>query len=193
MPGAACPLPLVILAGGQSRRMGRDKALVAIAGTRMIDRIIWAMHGRFAALWLAAPHDYGSGLPIIADWPTAPGPVGAIAGIAMACAQHRPAFAAFLTMPVDAPLLRADSLAALAAAGPGHLAADAEQWHPTIGCWPVAAIRSLCAQQALPRSLHGLAETLDARRFTAIATAELTNVNRPADLAAVAALLPRPA
>jgi molybdopterin-guanine dinucleotide biosynthesis protein A len=169
--------------------MGRDKALVAVGGERMITRIVTAMHGRFAALWLAAPHDYGTGLPTIADWPEAPGPVGAIAGIALACHQHIPAYPAFLTIPVDAPLMTAATMLALAQTGASQIAADPARLHPTIGCWPVQPIISLIERQKLPQSLHGLVQELGMVAFPNIPPAELLNINRPEDIAVAELLL----
>ena len=74
---------LVILAGGQSRRMGQDKAAIEINGARMIDLVVGKFQQPDCELILSAPTDYGTGLRFFPDDPDSPpGPVGAIFSIA---------------------------------------------------------------------------------------------------------------
>ena len=90
-----------VLAGGQSSRMGRDKALVPFAGRPLIEHALAAL--REAGL----PASIAGGLralaayaPLIADAHTALGP---LSGICSALASTSAELAVFL--PVDLPLL----------------------------------------------------------------------------------------
>ena len=53
MPAFQC-LPLLVLAGGQSRRMGRDKATLEWEGTPLLLRVIRRLAPVAAGVWVAA-------------------------------------------------------------------------------------------------------------------------------------------
>lgn len=175
----------VLLAGGQSRRMlGQDKALALIAGQRMIDRVLHRVRPQASQLLLAAPHDYGTGVPAIADLPDGPaGPVGAIRALALHLADQ--GSDAFVTVPVDAPFVPPNLVARLAACGPVAMARQAGAWQPAFALWSARAVLSQlpperCAQKW---SLQRLAEALDARAVDFADADSLMNVNTPEDLA----------
>ena len=65
-PSSSC---LVILAGGQSIRMGSDKTVISFEGQRLIDRLIDRYAGTADRILLSAREDYGTGLAIINDDP----------------------------------------------------------------------------------------------------------------------------
>ena len=62
-----------ILAGGQSRRMGQNKALMTLGGVRLIDRVVETMHHVCTDLLMVTntPEVYADlGLPMVGDvWP----------------------------------------------------------------------------------------------------------------------------
>ena len=98
-----------VLAGGESRRMGRDKALVEFGGEPLVARAIGIMReaglepriaGARATLDVFAP--------VIADAEPGRGPLGGICAALAACAEQ---WAVFL--PVDLPLLPASLIAYL--------------------------------------------------------------------------------
>jgi molybdopterin-guanine dinucleotide biosynthesis protein A len=192
---APAPLYGLVLAGGESRRMGRDKALLEYHGRPQLE---WAFEllsrhceRSFVSL-RAAPAGDGprAALPRIVDGAVGAGP---IAGIAAAQAAYPEA--AWLVVACDLPFLSGALL--------GHLIGRR-------GAQPVTAYRS--AQDGLPEPLCAIYEpaTRDAilefvgtgrhcpRRFILAsgvplldlpeATA-LDNVNTPAELAAAAARL----
>jgi molybdopterin-guanine dinucleotide biosynthesis protein A len=104
----------LILAGGASRRMGHDKALLDWAGRRAVDRA----HDLAAAVCngpvLVVGRDYG--LAFIADPEPLAGPVAGL--MAGALALRSQGCTAVLVLAVDAPTLRTGDLAPLLAASP---------------------------------------------------------------------------
>lgn len=177
---------VVLLAGGQSRRMqGQDKALAEIDGQRMIERVLARVAPQAGAIWISAPHDYGTGLPFLPDDPAAPaGPVGAIRSVASAL--HAQRGDAFVTCPVDAPFVPDDLVARLTAHAPLAMAETEGTLQPVFALWSARSVL-----QALPPercgerwSLHRLAEELDMRAVDFPDPRALMNVNTPQDLAA---------
>ena len=63
----------VILAGGQSSRMGQNKALMSLGGKRLVDRVVAVMRTVFHNLLIVTntPEVYADlGLPMVGDvWP----------------------------------------------------------------------------------------------------------------------------
>jgi molybdenum cofactor guanylyltransferase len=75
------PVSIAILAGGQSSRMGTNKALSVVGGKRIIDRIIERVRGLGGELLIIAnlPEDYADlGLPIHGDLIPGKGPLGGL-------------------------------------------------------------------------------------------------------------------
>ena len=100
------PLPCigVVLAGGLSSRMGRDKALLSWRGRPLIEHQLEVLReaGADEVRVSGARPDYAG----IADPIAQAGPLGGLAGIAEATAGE----ADLLVIPVDMPLLRAGLL-----------------------------------------------------------------------------------
>ncbi len=73
----------VILAGGQSRRMGRDKAFLKFQGKRMIDLAVEKMTRIFPHVVISANHQkYGEwGLELVFDKVPGKGPAGGILSV----------------------------------------------------------------------------------------------------------------
>ncbi len=71
----------VILAGGKSTRMGQNKALMSIAGQRLVDRVVGVMQTVFAELLMVtnSPEVYADlGLPMAGDVYPKKGSLGGI-------------------------------------------------------------------------------------------------------------------
>ena len=154
-------LGAVILAGGASRRMGLDKAVLAWNGRRAVDRVADLARACGAGRLVVAGRDLGH--PFVLD--PIEGPVGGIlAGLE---ALARQGCDRALVLAVDAPTLRAEDVAPLLAAPtPGALyeglnlpmaIALASQPAGAQGGWPV---RRLAEEAGLAR----LACPPDARR-----------------------------
>jgi molybdenum cofactor guanylyltransferase len=144
----------VVLAGGQSRRMGGgDKGMLSLAGKPMLSHVIDRLAPQVGRMVINAngdPARFSSfGLPVVAD--TVTGFAGPLAGVLAGMrwsAAHAPGARWIVTAAGDAPMLPADVVARLAAAAtprPGciALAQSAGSLHPVIGLWPVALAADL--------------------------------------------------
>jgi molybdenum cofactor guanylyltransferase len=151
------PVTGVLLAGGQSRRMGGgDKGLLQLDGKSMLQHVAERLAPQVSALVLNANGDPGRvaglGLPVVAD-PVA-GYVGPLAGVLAGMRwslAHAPEHAFIVTAAGDAPLLPRNLVAKLLAAVEGGggriaLARSNGALHPVIGLWPVALAADLAEQ-----------------------------------------------
>lgn len=156
-------LVVVILAGGEGRRMDGAKPAAELDGLTLLARVITK-----ARLWSNAPAvavrdgvDV-AGFQTLTDDPAIQGP---LAGLASALAYARREGARHvLTLPCDAPFLPDDLAARLASAigGAGAaIPASGGRLHPTCGLWRVDKGEALAAYAATGRrSLTGFAETV---------------------------------
>jgi molybdopterin-guanine dinucleotide biosynthesis protein A len=103
-------LGAIILCGGASRRMGRDKAVLDWDGARAVDRVAALARAVGAQALVTAGADLG--LPWVADDTALAGPVGGVLAGARALRTDR-----LLVLAVDAPTLTVEDLAPLLAAG----------------------------------------------------------------------------
>ena len=163
-----------ILAGGQARRFGSDKAHATWRGRRLIDHVADALGGQTTALIVCGRKEPGFGC--VADLP-APGlgPLGGLHAALVFAETH--GFAHVLSAGVDCPDLPADLALRLAGEGAGIVADQ-----PVVGLWPVTACADLAEFiESGGRALYGFVDSIGARRIR-LATPML-NVNRPEDLA----------
>ena len=178
---------LVILAGGQSRRMGSDKAAIEFQGQRLVDRLINRFQGKVSRLFLSSRQDYGTSLPFIPDNPASPaGPVGGIFSIAEHLLENEQNVRRFCTIPVDAPHASPDLVQNLSASKNCAVAAIGEQLQPTFACWDCATINTIRTTHdsgdSAP-SLHWLARQCGADIIEWSDAKTFANVNTPGDLA----------
>lgn len=179
---------IVILAGGDGRRIGGDKPQRLLFGESLIDRSIriarqWSDDVRIALRFPAQLQDLN--VPVLLDVPLISGP---LAGLACALrAARADGHGHVLTLPCDMPFLPSDLLPRLAveigehgaavATGGGHV-------HPVCALWRADAQDLLPAHVASgQRSLRGFAEKVG---WVAVdwPDACFANVNTPQDLAA---------
>ncbi|MGE0612637.1 MAG: molybdenum cofactor guanylyltransferase MobA [Hyphomicrobiales bacterium] len=161
------PVIGVLLAGGQSRRMGGgDKCLLDLAGKPMIAHVIDSLKPQVAALVLNANGDPARfdalKLPVAADPVEGfAGPLaGVLAGMDWTRANH-PDARWIVTAATDTPFFPGDIVARLlSATGDEYpaiaLAASNDRVHPVFGLWPTALAGDL--RKALQ---HGTRKVLD--------------------------------
>ena len=193
----------IVLAGGESRRMGRDKALVRLGGLRLVDRTVARLAPQVAALAVSRHAGGLDGLPAgVAVVTDATGPhsgplAGLLAGLDWV-ASRDPAATHAVSVPVDAPFLPVDLVARLweardAAGAASAVALSGERRHGVAALWPVAAREPLRAAMNA-EGLRRVGVFLDrlgpaAARWATDPVDPFLNINAPEDLAAAEALL----
>lgn len=166
-----------ILAGGQSRRFGSDKAQAVFEGKALLDHVADALRPQCAEL-LVAGREW-PGIISIADIPeNGQGPLGGLAG-ALVYAK-RNGFDAVLSCGCDLLGLPDDLAAQL-----GDTPAIFDDL-PIIGLWPVDVAETLAVWLSDPanRSVYRFANHIGARRVQT--PPSITNVNHTSDLVAPA-------
>lgn len=199
----------VLLAGGQSRRMGGgDKCLRLLGGETILSRVIARARPQVAALALNANGDAGRfaeyGLPVVPD-PIAgfAGPLaGVLAGLDWA-AEAVPQARYLVSFACDAPFFPADLAVRLLAPvtrGEGELscAASDGRSHPVFGLWPLA-LREPLRKALVEEELRKVDLFTGRYRLATVAFAvgattsgpldPFFNANRPEDLKHAEALL----
>ncbi|MEI1249599.1 molybdenum cofactor guanylyltransferase MobA [Rhizobium aouanii] len=136
----------VVLAGGRSQRMGRDKAGVMLGAESLLRHVLTRLSQQ--ALPVAVNADaVAEDVPVVPD--CFRGKAGPMAGIhaAMVYAAGLPSITHVVTVSVDCPFFPTDLVARLAAAV-GHpsqiaIATSEGRSHPVFGLWPVTLAADL--------------------------------------------------
>jgi molybdopterin-guanine dinucleotide biosynthesis protein A len=188
----------LVLAGGLARRMGGgDKALIAIGGVAILDRVLGQLRPACTGIILNANGDPTRfaryGLPVISDSvPDFAGPLaGILAGLDWAAA-NAPDVAWIASTPGDCPFLPGNLVPRLhearQKAGTPLACARSGDWrHPVVAIWPVALREDL--RHALIHEGLRKIEVWTARHGIAIAEwpakplDPFFNVNTPEDAA----------
>jgi len=194
----------LVLAGGQSRRMGGgDKALRGLGRRTLLGRVVERLRPQVAALVINAngnPARFAEfGLPVVPDGvPDFAGPLaGVLAGLDWAAA-HRPDLSHVATVATDAPFLPKDLVSVLVAAlteadADLACAASGGRTHPVFGLWPVRLkedLRGALTGDGIRKvDLWTGRHKLVTVPFADRPVDPFFNVNRPADLDAAAELL----
>jgi molybdopterin-guanine dinucleotide biosynthesis protein A len=141
-------IPGVILAGGRSSRMGRDKAAVTLAGRTLLDRVVEQLAPQVASVAINADAALEScSRAFIPD--IIPGKAGPMAGIhaAMVHGAALPSVTHVITVSVDCPFFPYDLVDWLAGVidSPRRIAiaASESRSHPVFGLWPVSLAADL--------------------------------------------------
>lgn len=193
----------VILAGGQSRRYGIDKAFVAFNGVTLIAQVIGRAAPQVGKLLISANNASRYtpfGLPVLADTMTENDGSGAgpLAGILAALdwiALHEPRACWLASFSVDTPLVPLDMVPRLraAAARAGVAVAccrSGGRLHPLLALWSPSVRDGLRAALAHgERAAHRFVEAQGAAivEFADQPFDPFANVNTPDDLARLTA------
>jgi len=194
----------LLLAGGQSRRMGGgDKALRVIGGVSLLERVIERMRPQVETLVLnanGAPARFASfGLPVVPD--SVPGYAGPLAGVLAGLdwtAEHHPDCPYIVSVATDAPFLPGDLVSRLVrgmekSGADLACAASGGQPHPVIGLWPVRLRedlrRAVVVETVRKVDVWTARHRLATVPFPSDPIDPFFNANRPEDLTTAAALL----
>lgn len=188
----------VLLAGGQSRRMGGgDKCLLPLAGRTVLARVLERLRPQVGQLVLNANGDPSRfsdyGLDVIPD--VIGGFAGPLAGVLTGmewARQHAAHCTHIVTAPTDAPFMPRDLVARLYAPiadGRADLtcARSGGRDHPVVGVWPVALaedLRRAMVEEDIRKVDRWTARhRLIAVEFDAEPVDPFFNMNRPDDMA----------
>lgn len=179
----------VIVAGGRSSRMGREKALEKVGGRTIISRIVERLSGQASAVVINANGDVerfrDTDLPVVGDVRSDLGTP--LAGLhAALCFAKEQGFDAVLTVPSDCPFLPLDLADRLTAQGRNAaIAASGGQAHYLTGLWSCHLLPDL--QQALdqPPRLQDWARQCGAAivEWPVVPYDPFFNINTPGELA----------
>ena len=161
-----------ILAGGQSRRFGSDKALAMLDGRPLIAHAIAALAAECSSVVVC-----GRDWPGHTTLPDRPGPgLGPLAGLCAALHHARmTGHGAVLTSACDLPHL---PLGLLQRLSPGPAIAAGQ---PTLGLWPASLADALEAH--LLSGIRSLFSWVEACGVRSVDCGPLPNINTPEDLA----------
>lgn len=173
----------LVLAGGRSMRMGRDKALLPWGAATLLDHMLAILRDAGATRCLVS--GARDGYDAIADRYPDLGPVGGIASAAAALGPGR-----LLVVPVDMPLLDASMLKPLATSEGACAHWDASRLPMALTLSPSsrAVIEYVAALPGRSRSLHAIQAALDTRVLVTVQAhrARLSNANTPEEWSTLA-------
>ena len=181
--------PCMILAGGQSRRYGSNKAFAYFRGERLIDVVIKRIEQQTSGpIAINASTDMGfddNKYPVVCDQLT--GQVGPLAGLHAAITWAKELGHAFVvTTAVDTPILPLNFVERLLATGAPSIASANARVHAVHGLWPTHMATQLSrAVKRGVRSVRGWAAECQAAHcefHEASGLDPFFNVNTPEDL-----------
>jgi len=194
----------LLLAGGQSRRMGGgDKTLRSLGGIPLLEHVIERLRPQVDTLVLNANGDPSRfakfGLPVVADSVLGfAGPLaGVLAGLEWAAA-HRADCPLVVSVATDAPFLPTDLTSRFIeaierdAADLACAASDGRS-HPVFGLWPVR-LRNDLRRAVVEEGIRKVDQWTARHRLVTVSFLidpidPFFNANRPEDLATAEALL----
>lgn len=173
-----------VLAGGESRRFGRDKAAEVLGGVTLVDRAARTLGEVFANVVVVSTKGTASAWPTIPDLRPPCGPLG---GIEAALREAEEAgLEGVFVLACDLPLVGPETVRAIAyALGDADAVAPARDAVPPVE--PLCAIyRIACLGRVTAlldegqRAAHILFDSVDGATVT-LATSDFLNVNTVAD------------
>ncbi len=155
-----CDVPVlgVILAGGASRRYGRDKAMASLGGITMVQRVASQVTSQVSTLVASGAGRQGLNLDVIPDAVPHGGPLPAL--LSILTWAHERQLELVATFSCDTPFLPSDLVVRLRRAlGPHYdcaVALHGGAAHPTCALWRTSSLPKIqTAFDSGVRSLHG--------------------------------------
>ncbi|HEX4910861.1 MAG TPA: molybdenum cofactor guanylyltransferase [Permianibacter sp.] len=177
------PTAGLVLAGGQSRRMGRNKALLPVTAQQTL---LQYMLQQLQVAGCAPVLVSGDAVGGLADRLPEAGPLAGIDSALHALAEHAE-IEQVLVVPVDMPALPPALLSQLIAAGDGRCAVQLVGDSPLPLLLPsTAAVRAVVAKELQPGARRSLRDVLAKLPLRTVAlptdaTTVLANLNTPSD------------
>ncbi len=175
----------VILAGGASSRMGRDKSLIEIRGVPLIQRLIAQLRGRFREVFInsddPAPY-HATGLTVIPDGQPGQGPLRGIAA-ALEAAKTETVFVVACDIPDINPRFVRRLLAEARKVDCAVPRRADGRWEPLFSIWrrsALPAIREVLAEGE--RKIDAVFPRIRVAAVDLVDGAWLRNLNTPKDV-----------
>lgn len=181
----------IVLAGGRSARMGRDKAMLPYRGRTLLDHMVARLHASGARRVLVSGPPR-TGYASVPDRQPELGPLGGIHAVVTTLAGT-PDSTRLLIVPVDMPALSIPILATLLQPSPGIQACHYAEHPLPLGLALDETVRAQLnrlmedtVRPAAERSLHAFCSGLQARvlPMTREIEQEFTGLNTPEEWAA---------
>jgi len=174
-----------VLAGGQSSRMGRNKALLPWKGSTLIQSVAREVFQAAGSVTLVGPPEvYGNlGFPVLPDRIPGCGPLGGLhAALSAGFAEWNLVVAC--DMPAITHMMLADLLAAAEASGAEALVpASGVGWQPLCAVYHARLLPLVeSAIQAKRLKMHDFVSSIQARFWPAPDPSLFRNVNTPEQL-----------
>ena len=177
-------LSAILLAGGKSSRMGRDKAMLPFRGMTLLEWQVQKLRGLgIGDIMLSGSRGCVEGVRVVPDEYPGRGPLGGL----HAC-MKRAVHPDCLVLSVDVPLVPAEALAALVRAhresgAAATLLRHGDKWEPLMGVYQSRLFR--CAEPILQGTNTAVRRLLDETGFQLLDwpgdEALLLNCNTPED------------
>lgn len=179
----------VVLVGGASRRMGRDKATLTVpgrfAGLTLVEHLVSVLAQCCDPVFVVAARDQVlPDLPaqVLRDQLPGQGPLPAI-GLGLRAAAHAGASRAFVCA-VDMPFLTTDLIDTLTAAAADIVLPYADRDHYLAGVYRTVLAETVDVMVAAgERRVGALVDAVDVRRIGLADASPLANLNSPDDIA----------
>lgn len=180
----------VVLCGGHSKRMGRDKAELKMrSGMTFLDLAYQRLKEICGTVRLSGSHDFDPKYVRIADPPESYGPISGIyASLAFAVLEG---YDAVVFNPVDTPCLTVDDMQKLVdtfRAHPDDIVCAVADDQKTMSVEPLIAVYPISSAAAILRALnesqYSLQRILAAQSITRVplSASACRNINTPSDL-----------
>lgn len=172
----------IILAGGQSERMGQDKALLKVNGKPLIRHVHDSLNPQVNQIAISGNQNYNLNIPYITDSTQGPkGPVGALYRAWQL--QGEETSAGFFTVPVDCPNFP-NNLCERLYGERSAIAVTPTRTHQAFGWWLYKDLKFVFDRENLRASLSlkRVAEICDARHVQWLDEKLFYNINTPNDL-----------
>ena len=172
----------IILAGGQSKRMGQDKALMMVNGKPLIRIVHDLLKPQVNQIAISGYQNYNLNIPYISDSPQGPkGPVAALYAVWQL--RGETTTSGFFTVPVDCPNFP-NNLCERLYGERSAIAVTPTRTHQAFGWWLYKDLKFVFDREYLQTSfsLKRVAEICDARHVQWLDEKLFYNINTPNDL-----------
>lgn len=172
----------IILAGGASRRMGQDKALMLIVEHRLVDIVFSRLSQQCDDILISGDKDYGLGVENIPD--NTDGPSGPVGGVYTLWQRFRDEdLDGFITVPIDGPNVPLNFCETMIGQKCA-ISVTSDGVHPTFAYWNISCLTRVFRTLDMKSSpaLKALASLCEAREVNWPDARAFFNINTPHDL-----------